>query len=92
MNQNAVSNQKNEISYGYSRTIGAPYSEVVARTREALRQEGFGVLCEIDLKEKLKEKLKQAEESLNHQEKIKKNLEMVLERVQNGKQFKFILK
>lgn len=57
MNQNAVSNQKNEISYGYSRTIGAPYSEVVARTREALKQEGFGVLCEIDLKEKLKEKL-----------------------------------
>jgi uncharacterized protein (DUF302 family) len=57
MNQNAVSNQKNEISYGYSRTIDAPYSEVVSRTREALRQAGFGVLCEIDLKEKLKEKL-----------------------------------
>lgn len=54
---NAVSNQKNEISYGYSRVLDAPYSEVVSRAREALKQEGFGVLCEIDLKEKLKEKL-----------------------------------
>lgn len=53
----AGSNRKHEISYGYSRTLDAPYGEVVNRTREALRQEGFGVLCEIDLKEKLKEKL-----------------------------------
>ena len=37
--------------------LDAPYSEVVSRAREALKQEGFGVLCEIDLKEKLKEKL-----------------------------------
>ncbi len=28
---NAVSNQKNEISYGYSRVLDAPYSEVVSR-------------------------------------------------------------
>jgi hypothetical protein len=35
-------------------------------------------------KEKLKEKLKQAEENLNHQIKVTKNLELVLERLQNG--------
>ena len=43
--------------YGYSRTIDVSYSEAVARAREALKAEGFGVLCEIDIKEKLKEKL-----------------------------------
>jgi uncharacterized protein (DUF302 family) len=43
--------------YGYSRTLEIPYSEAVERAREALKAEGFGVLCEIDLKEKLKEKL-----------------------------------
>ena len=35
-------------------------------------------------KESLKERLKQTEESLNHQTKVTKNLELVLERLQNG--------
>ena len=35
-------------------------------------------------KEKLSEKLKQTEENLNHQVKVTKNLELVLERLQNG--------
>ncbi|HQR37504.1 MAG TPA: DUF302 domain-containing protein [Blastocatellia bacterium] len=43
--------------YGYSRTLDVAYSEAVDRAREALKAEGFGVLCEIDIKEKLKEKL-----------------------------------
>jgi uncharacterized protein (DUF302 family) len=43
--------------YGYSRTLDLSQSEAVERAREALKAEGFGVLCEIDLKEKLKEKL-----------------------------------
>jgi uncharacterized protein (DUF302 family) len=43
--------------YGYSRTLDISYSEAVGRAREALKAEGFGVLCEIDIKEKLKEKL-----------------------------------
>ena len=46
-----------EIGYGYSRTLDLPYSQAVERAREALKAEGFGVLCEIDIKEKLKEKL-----------------------------------
>jgi len=33
------------------------FEQTIAKTRQALAAEGFGVLCEIDLKEKLKEKL-----------------------------------
>lgn len=36
-------------------------------------------------RDKLKEKLKQTEESFNHQVKVTKNLELVLERIQNGR-------
>ncbi len=43
--------------YGYSRTIDAPFREGVERARKALGVEGFGVLCEIDIHGKLKEKL-----------------------------------
>ncbi len=57
MTNQSTSSAKPEISYGYSRTINLAYDEAVERTREALKEEGFGVLCEIDIKEKLKEKL-----------------------------------
>ena len=43
--------------YGFSRTIDAAFEEATERTREALKTEGFGVLSEIRLDEKLKEKL-----------------------------------
>ncbi len=43
--------------YGFSKTIDLPYAEAVEKTRAALKEEGFGVLCEIDIKDKLKEKL-----------------------------------
>jgi uncharacterized protein (DUF302 family) len=46
-----------EVGYGYGRTLDLPYDIAVQRAREALKSEGFGVLCEIDIKEKLKEKL-----------------------------------
>lgn len=36
-------------------------------------------------RDKLKDRLKQSEENLNHQIKVTKNLELVLERLQNGK-------
>ena len=43
--------------YGVSKTVDLPYKEAVEKARAALKEEGFGVLCEIDIKEKLKEKL-----------------------------------
>ncbi|MGH9881079.1 MAG: DUF302 domain-containing protein [Pyrinomonadaceae bacterium] len=49
--------QPQHAKYGFSRTINVPYEEAVKRTTAALKEEGFGVLCEIDIKEKLKEKL-----------------------------------
>lgn len=49
--------QLRQSKYGISKTINLPYAEAVEKTRVALKDEGFGVLCEIDLKEKLKEKL-----------------------------------
>jgi uncharacterized protein (DUF302 family) len=50
-------NRPQVIPYGYGRTLDIPYSRAVERAREALKAEGFGVLCEIDIKEKMKEKL-----------------------------------
>ena len=57
MDKQSTSTAKSEISYGYSRTLDIPYAQAVERAREALKAEGFGVLCEIDIKEKLREKL-----------------------------------
>lgn len=57
MKQQATEKTKSEIGYGYSRTLDIPFTQAVERTREALKTEGFGVLCEIDIQEKLKEKL-----------------------------------
>jgi uncharacterized protein (DUF302 family) len=49
--------QPQPSKYGFSKTVDFPYEEAVAKTTAALKDEGFGVLCEIDIKEKLKEKL-----------------------------------
>ena len=49
--------QPQHSKYGFSRTIDVSYEEAVKKTTAALKEEGFGVLCEIDIKEKLKEKL-----------------------------------
>lgn len=49
--------QTAKSQYGLSKTVDLPYAEAVERTRAALQAEGFGVLCEIDIKKKLKEKL-----------------------------------
>ena len=49
--------QPQHSKYGFSKTIDVPYEEAVERARAALKEEGFGVLCEIDMREKLKEKL-----------------------------------
>src|SRR5688572_31462340 len=43
--------------FGFSKTIDLPYKQAVEKVRAALKDEGFGILREIDIKEKLKEKL-----------------------------------
>ncbi len=45
------------IEYGYGRMLDLSFDDALQRARESLKSEGFGVLCEIDIKEKLKEKL-----------------------------------
>ena len=49
--------QSQHSKYGFSKSVDIPYAEAVEKTRAALKEEGFGVLSEIDIKEKLKEKL-----------------------------------
>jgi len=44
-------------SYGFVKKVEMPFAEAVVKTTEALKKEGFGVLTEIDMKAKLKEKL-----------------------------------
>lgn len=45
------------MSYYVAKTLDAPFDDVVARTREALQLEGFGVITEIDVRQTLKTKL-----------------------------------
>lgn len=45
------------IKYGMQRSLPLPFDTVVERTRAALQKAGFGVLFEIDMKAKLREKL-----------------------------------
>ncbi len=44
-------------SYGFKRIVDVPFEAALEKTREALKSAGFGVLTEIDMKAKLKEKL-----------------------------------
>jgi uncharacterized protein (DUF302 family) len=46
-----------QLDYRLRTSIDAPHSEALRRTRDALQAQGFGVLCEIDIREKLREKL-----------------------------------
>ena len=43
--------------YGITTRLKAPYEETVEKVRAALKEEGFGVLTEINVRETLKEKL-----------------------------------
>ncbi len=44
-------------TYGFGTVISAAYEPAIERTRSALKEQGFGVLTEIDVKKTLKEKL-----------------------------------
>jgi len=43
--------------YAFSTVLSASYEEAVSKVTEALKEEGFGVLTEIDVKATLKKKL-----------------------------------
>jgi uncharacterized protein (DUF302 family) len=45
------------IHYGFTKEMDIPYGRVIEQVREALKNEGFGILTEIDVEEKMKEKL-----------------------------------
>jgi uncharacterized protein (DUF302 family) len=45
------------VSYLISRPTSLEFSDALTRTREALAEQGFGVLCEIDVQATLKAKL-----------------------------------
>jgi uncharacterized protein (DUF302 family) len=45
------------IGYGYVREVHLAFEDAVAKIEAALKTEGFGILCQIDIQAKLKEKL-----------------------------------
>jgi uncharacterized protein (DUF302 family) len=46
-----------KLKYGYVREVALPFDEAVTEMEAALKAEGFGVLCNIDIQAKLREKL-----------------------------------
>lgn len=45
------------FSYGYSLEVPVSFDEAVTKTRDAFQKQGFGVLSEIDVQAKMKEKV-----------------------------------
>ena len=45
------------MSYYFSKTMEMSFDQAVARVTEELKKEGFGILTQIDVKDKMKEKL-----------------------------------
>ena len=46
-----------QTPYGLTRQLSVSYEEAVGRVKEALKEEGFGVLTEIDVKDTIRQKL-----------------------------------
>ncbi|MFO7311864.1 MAG: DUF302 domain-containing protein [Bacillota bacterium] len=49
--------QSHPQDYGYRRRVRLSYDEAVAKVRDTLKEQGFGVLTEIDVAATLKQKL-----------------------------------
>jgi uncharacterized protein (DUF302 family) len=45
------------MNYYFAKTLGVDFNKAIDKTKQALKSEGFGVLSEINIHEKLKEKL-----------------------------------
>ena len=45
------------MEYGITIKTAGPFAETVAKVREALREQGFGVLTEIDVRATMQDKL-----------------------------------
>jgi len=50
-------NGSKDLKYGYVRPVAMSFEDALAGMEAALKAEGFGVLCQIDIQAKLKEKL-----------------------------------
>jgi uncharacterized protein (DUF302 family) len=50
-------NVEDKMAYYFSKTLPVGFDEAVRRTTEALKQQGFGIITEIDVKETFKKKL-----------------------------------
>jgi uncharacterized protein (DUF302 family) len=46
-----------QLKYGFGVEVGLPFDQAQSLVTEALREEGFGVLTEIDVSKTIKEKL-----------------------------------
>ena len=49
--------QRYPMSYYFAKTLSVDFEDAVRRTTEALKQEGFGIITEIDVKDTFKKKI-----------------------------------
>jgi uncharacterized protein (DUF302 family) len=52
-----ASGYEDVMAYYFSKTLPVGFEEAVRRTTEALKQEGFGIITEIDVKDTFQKKL-----------------------------------
>jgi len=45
------------LNYGFTKEVDIPFEKTIEAVTEALKQEGFGILSKIDVREKFREKL-----------------------------------
>lgn len=45
------------INYGFTKELNIPYGKVIELVKDSLKEEGFGVLTEIDVQDKIKKEL-----------------------------------